>query len=61
MIRFSVLFLMTVGSLLLRPQDRRPPQEILDHALHLADLYNWDDAGEACRGRENVLASRRPT
>ena len=46
LIPFSVLFLMTVGSLPLRPQDRQPPQEILDHALHLADLYNWDDAGK---------------
>ena len=43
---FSVLFLTTVGSLPLRPQDRRSAQERLDHALHYADLYNWDDAGE---------------
>jgi len=58
MIRFSVLFLMTVGSLPLCPQDRQPPQEILDHARHLADLYNWDDAARALpRPRKMFLAA----
>ena len=55
MIRFSVLFLMTVGSLPLCPQDRQPPQEILDHALHLADLYNWDDAGKGFAEAEKMF------
>ena len=55
LIRFSVLFLMTAGSPLLRPQDRQPPQEILDHALHLADLYNWDDAGEGFAEAEKLF------
>jgi len=55
MIRFSVLFLMTVGSLPLCPQDRQPPQEILDHALHLADLYNWDAAGKGFAQAEKMF------
>ena len=46
LIPFFVLFLTTVGSVPLRPQDRRSAQELLDRALHFADLYNWDDAGE---------------
>ena len=46
LIPFFVLFLTTLGSVPLRPQDRRSSQELLDHALHFADLYNWDDAGE---------------
>jgi len=48
MIRFillPILVLLTVGLLPLRPQNLRPPHEILEHALYLADLYNWDDAG----------------
>ena len=45
-VRFSVLLLMAVGLLPLRPQDVRPAHEILDHALRLADIYNWDDAGK---------------
>ena len=44
--RFTVILLMTVGLLPLRPQDARPAHEILDHALRLADIYNWDDAGK---------------
>ena len=42
-IPFYVCFLIAVGTLPLRPRDRTP-QELLDRALHLADLYNWDDA-----------------
>ena len=45
LIRFSALLLITVWLLPLRSQDRRSPQELLDRALHFADLYNWDDAG----------------
>jgi CHAT domain-containing protein len=46
LIPFFVLFLTAIGSVPLRPQDRRSAQELLDRALHFADLYNWDDAGE---------------
>jgi CHAT domain-containing protein len=45
MIRLSILLLL-FGLLPLRPQDRQPANEMLEHALHLADLYNWDDAGK---------------
>jgi CHAT domain-containing protein len=45
-IRLSVIFLLAAGLLQLRSQDRQPAHEILAHALHLADLYNWDDAGK---------------
>jgi hypothetical protein len=44
LIQFLALSLLTIGLLPLHPQDRRTPQEVLNHALHLADLYNWDDA-----------------
>jgi hypothetical protein len=46
LIRFSVLSLLAVALPTLRAQDRQTPQEILQHAIHLADLYNWDDAGK---------------
>ena len=46
LIRFFRLCLLAIGFLPLHPQDRQPPQEILDHALRLADLYNWDEAGK---------------
>jgi CHAT domain-containing protein len=45
MIRLSILFLLVSELLPLRPQDGRTAHDILQHALHLADLYNWDDAG----------------
>ncbi|MGD0669559.1 MAG: CHAT domain-containing protein [Bryobacteraceae bacterium] len=57
LIPFFVLFLTTVGSLPLRPQDRHSPQELLDHALHLADLYNWDDAGEEFAEAEKLFVA----
>ena len=43
---FDILFLLMLGLLPLRPQERQTAQDMLDHALHLADLYNWDDAGK---------------
>jgi CHAT domain-containing protein len=44
--QFSVLSLLAVALPTLRAQDRQAPQEILHHAVHLADIYNWDDAGK---------------
>jgi hypothetical protein len=55
LIRFSALLLITVWLLPLRSQDRRSPQELLDHALHFADLYNWDDAGEEFAEAEKMF------
>jgi hypothetical protein len=46
MIRLSTVFFLVLGLLPLRPQDRQPASEMLEHALRLADLYNWDDAGK---------------
>src|ERR1035438_9960098 len=57
LIRFSALLLITVWLLPLRPQDRHSPQEFLDHALHLADLYNWDDAGEEFAEAEKLFVA----
>src|SRR3984957_13785359 len=31
------------------------PKELLAHALHLADLYNWDDAGPAFAEAEHLF------
>ena len=45
-IRISVLLFLPFGILPLRSQAGHTAQEILDHALHLADLYNWDGAGK---------------
>src|ERR1700727_420570 len=38
--------------------DAQQPQakELLAHALHLADLYNWDDAGPAFAEAERLFA-----
>ena len=53
--RFSALFLMTVGLLPLRPQDVQPAREMLDRALRLADLYNWDAAGNEFAKAETLF------
>ena len=53
--RFSVILLMAVGLLPLRPQDTRPAHEIFDHALRLADIYNWDDAGKEFAEAEKLF------
>src|SRR5258708_20084920 len=53
--RFSVILLMAVALLPLRPQDTRPAHEILDHALRLADIYNWDDAGKEFAEAEKLF------
>ena len=55
LIRFFALLLITAWLLPLRSQDRRSPQELLDHALHFADLYNWDDAGEEFAEAEKMF------
>jgi CHAT domain-containing protein len=44
--RLSILFLLMLGISPLRPQERQTAQDLLQHALHFADLYNWDDAGK---------------
>ena len=54
-VRFSALFLMTVGLLPLRPQEWQPAHEMLDRALRLADLYNWDDAGKEFAEAETLF------
>ncbi len=55
MIRFSTLFLLMLALLPLRPQERRTAQDMLQHALHLADLYNWDDAGKEFADAEKLF------
>jgi len=46
LIRVSLPFLLIVGGVPLHPQGRQNAQQMLEHALHLVDLYNWDDAGK---------------
>jgi hypothetical protein len=55
LIQFLALSLLTIGLLLLHPQGRRTPQEVLTRALHLADLYNWDDAGSDLAEAEKMF------
>ena len=33
------------------------PKELLAHALHLADLYNWDDAGPLFAEAERLFVA----
>ena len=46
LIRVSLLFLLVLATPQLRTQDREAAHDLLERALHLADLYNWDDAGK---------------
>ena len=41
------------------PQDRATAQAKLEHALHLADLYNWDDARDDFATAEEHVSGRR--
>src|SRR5689334_4518770 len=45
LMQFSLPFLALAGLVQLRAQHEQGAQQLLDHALRLADLYNWDDAG----------------
>jgi CHAT domain-containing protein len=54
-VRFSVVLVMAGGLLPIRPQDARPASEILGHALRLADIYNWDDAGKEFAEAETLF------
>lgn len=56
-IRFLVIFSVVEAVPRLQPQDSRPPQEMLAHALHLADLYNWDEAGNDFAEAEKLFAA----
>ena len=56
-IRIFVLFFLPFGILPLRSQGGQAAQEILDHALHLADLYNWDDAGKDFAEAEKLFVA----
>jgi hypothetical protein len=51
---FCGALLALVGSSLLDAQQREP-KEILAHAIHLADLYNWDDAGAELAEAERLF------
>jgi CHAT domain-containing protein len=55
--RFSLLrqtvFLVICSSFVSAQQPQ--PKELLAHALHLADLYNWDDAGPAFAEAEHLF------
>ena len=56
-IRIFVLFFLPFGILPLRSQDGQTAHEMLDHALHLADLYNWDDAGKDFAEAEKLFVA----
>jgi hypothetical protein len=41
MMRLSILFFLMLEILPLRPQERQTAHDMLQRALHLADLYNY--------------------
>jgi len=57
-IRLSLPFLLFAGLVPLRPQHGRDAQQLLDHALRLADLYNWDDAGKDFAEAEKLFVAK---
>ena len=57
-IRLSLPFFLFAGLVPLRPQDGRDAQQLLDHALLLADLYNWDDAGKDFAEAEKLFVAK---
>jgi tetratricopeptide (TPR) repeat protein len=54
-IRFILILFLVDAVLPLRPQGPQSSQELLAHALHLADLYNWDDAGKDFADSERLF------
>jgi CHAT domain-containing protein len=55
MMRLSILFFLMLEILPLRPQERQTAHDMLQRALHLADLYNWDDAGKDFADAEKLF------
>jgi CHAT domain-containing protein len=61
-LRFFLLFCFINGVFPVWPQDRQNAHDLLAHALHLADIYNWDDSGHDFAEAERlfVAAGDRP-
>lgn len=54
---FAVGLLLGHGLPLQAQNGQRSPSEVLQHALHLADLYNWSDAAEDFAGAEKMFVA----
>src|ERR1700674_2961081 len=56
--RYAAPFLLGAVLLPLNAQQPQPSaSEVLQHALHLADLYNWDDAGPEFSKAEKMFVA----
>jgi len=58
LMQFLLPVLALAGLAHLRAQDERGAQQLLDHALRLADLYNWDDAGKDFADAERLFVAQ---